>query len=143
MKRLQIERQYWVLKKAFEDLQKDHGLCESLVIDLKKDKDNHELFGSNFKLSEIQAAFLLTDLERSKIRVTKRNLIAKCYQKTNNAFTPNLPTLFQRPSKHCPKIFQKPSKHVPVCFKQLSKNDPMTVLFSISQKNFSLTCSKI
>ncbi len=48
---------------------------------LKEDKDNHELFGSNFKLSEIQAAFLLTDLERSKIRVAKRNLIAKRYQK--------------------------------------------------------------
>ena len=48
---------------------------------LKKDKDNHELFGSNFKLSEIQAAFLLTDLERSKQRVRKRNLIARRYQK--------------------------------------------------------------
>lgn len=39
MKRLQFERQYLVLKKAFEDLKKDHELCESLITDLKKDKD--------------------------------------------------------------------------------------------------------
>ncbi len=39
MKRLQLERQYWVLKNAFEQLQKEHELCEKLITDLKKDKD--------------------------------------------------------------------------------------------------------
>ena len=39
MKRLQLERQYWVLKSAFEELQKEHKLCEKLITDLKKDKD--------------------------------------------------------------------------------------------------------
>lgn len=40
MKRLQFERQYLVLKRAFEDLKKDHESCESLITNLKKDKDN-------------------------------------------------------------------------------------------------------
>tara|TARA_B100001173_G_C16014741_1_gene559241 strand:+ start:813 stop:1943 length:1131 start_codon:yes stop_codon:yes gene_type:complete len=45
-----------------------------------KIKDDHLFFGSNYKLSEINAAFTISDLERSKMRLKKRNEIAKRYQ---------------------------------------------------------------
>jgi perosamine synthetase len=45
-----------------------------------KIKDDFLFFGSNYKLTELNAAFALSDLERSKMRLFKRNKLAKRYQ---------------------------------------------------------------
>ncbi len=49
-----------------------------------KKKDDHLYFGSNYKLSEMNAALALTDLERATKRIKRRNQIARRYQKNLN-----------------------------------------------------------
>jgi perosamine synthetase len=51
---------------------------------IQKKKDDHLYFGSNYKLSEMNAALALTDMERSKKRFQRRNEIADRYQKNLN-----------------------------------------------------------
>jgi perosamine synthetase len=49
-----------------------------------KKKDDHLYFGSNYKLTEMNAALALTDLERAQKRIKRRNQIANRYQKNLN-----------------------------------------------------------